>query len=108
MWIVVGLFQSRGVAEDAGNRLRTEGVPEGRIAVKTLQETGPVPKTVEAGLAALSLDPLLFGDVRRTFVDHIHNGETAVMVGADSTGEIDFARETLSQYGPLAVEIFEQ
>ena len=34
--IVVGVFQSEGIAEDARNRLRTEGVPDGDIALKNL------------------------------------------------------------------------
>lgn len=108
MWIVAGLFQSRGIAEDAGKRLRTEGVPDGKVAVRTLHETGPVPQTVKAELAALSIDPLLFGDVRQTFVHRIRNGETVVLVGADSSAEIGFVRDTLGQYGPVAVEVFEQ
>jgi hypothetical protein len=107
MWIVAGLFQSRGIAEDAGKRLRTEGLPDGKWAIQTLRETGPVPKTVVAELAALSVDPLILGDVRRTFVDHIHNGETVVLVDAKSMAEIGFARDTLGQYGPIAVEVFE-
>jgi hypothetical protein len=48
MWIVAGLFESRGIAEDAGKRLRTEGVPDGQVAIRTLKETGPVPKAVDA------------------------------------------------------------
>jgi hypothetical protein len=107
MWIVAGLFESRGIAEDACNRLRTEGVPDARVAIKTLQETGPVPATVKSELAALSLDPLVLGDVRRTFVDHIRNGETIVVVGAESPGESGFAQDTLRQYAPIAIEVFD-
>lgn len=95
MWIVAGLFQSRGIAEDARNRLRTIGVPDGKLAVRTLRETAPVPETVDAELAALSVDPLVFGNVRKTFVDYIRNGETVVLVGAASTLESDAASTTL-------------
>jgi hypothetical protein len=107
MRIVAGLFQSRGIAEDARNRLRSEGVPDDKLAVKTLKETGPLPDTVKSELAALSLDPLLFGDVRRSFVDHIRNGETVVLVGVASPAENDLAQDTLNQYGPIAMEVFE-
>jgi hypothetical protein len=105
MWIVAGLFESRGIAEDAGNRLRAEGMPDGKIAIRTLRETGPVPKTVDAELAALSLDPMVLGDVRHKFVDHIRNGETLAIIGAESTAEIKFAEETMSLYGPIAIEV---
>jgi hypothetical protein len=107
MWIVAGLFESRGIAEDARNRLRTLGVPDGKLAVKTLRQTGPVPKTVDAELSALSVDPLVLGNVRETFVDHIRNGETVVLVGAASTLESEAAQSTLKQYSPIAVELFE-
>jgi hypothetical protein len=104
--IVAGLFQSRGIAEDAGNRLRTEGVRDDRLAVKTFKET-PASVTVQSELAALSIDPLLLGDVRRTFVGHIRNGETVVLVGVNTTSEREFARQTLEQYGPIAIELFD-
>jgi hypothetical protein len=107
MWIVAGLFQSRGIAEDACNRLRTEGVPDDKIAIKTLQEIGPLPDTVRAELAALSIDPLVLGDVRRKFVDYLRNGETIVFVGAESPNESDFAQSTLAQYGPIATVVLD-
>jgi hypothetical protein len=106
MWIVAGLFQSRGTAEDARNRLRTEGVPDDKLAVRTLKETGPIPDTVKAELAFLAVDPMVLGDVRHKFVDHIHNGETLVLIGAVSPSESEFAQDTLEQYGPIAIEVF--
>jgi hypothetical protein len=51
---------------------------------------------------------MILGDVRRTFVDHIRNGETVVMVRAASTAEVSLAQDTLGQYGPIAVEVFDQ
>jgi hypothetical protein len=107
MWIVAGLFQSRGIAEDACNRLRTEGVPDDKIAIKTLKETGPLPPTIKSELAALSIDPLVFGDVRRKFVDHIRNGETVVLVSAQSPNESDSAQNILAQYAPIGIEVFD-
>jgi hypothetical protein len=38
--IVVGLFESEGIAEDACNRLKTEGVPTSDIFLKVLREIG--------------------------------------------------------------------
>ena len=40
---VVGLFRARGQAENARNRLKTEGVAEDRMVLKVLKETAPVP-----------------------------------------------------------------
>ena len=65
--IVVGLFQSEGIAEDARNRLVTEGVPSSAIALKVLQKIGPIPQVMEPELkptssarswSAISVKPL--------------------------------------------------
>ena len=45
--IVVGIFESEGIAEDARHRLRSEGIPNGDIALKILKEIGPIPSTME-------------------------------------------------------------
>jgi len=45
--LVVGLFPSSGIAEDARNRLKAEGVPGSEIALAMLQPT--VPLLPEAG-----------------------------------------------------------
>jgi len=101
--LVVGLFQSSGIALDAYHRLRTEGVPASRLAHRVLKEIGPVPLTVEAELDALSVDPLMLGDVRHTFARFIHNGETAVFVRAGDD-EAKFAADILKLYDPVAIE----
>jgi len=44
---VVGLFRARGQAENARNRLKTEGVAEDRMALKVLKETAPVPPATQ-------------------------------------------------------------
>ena len=44
--LVVGLFRSSGIAEDARNRLKTEGVPDSEIAVTVLEPTAPVLPTM--------------------------------------------------------------
>ena len=42
--IVVAVFDSFGIAEDARNRLQTEGVPDEDIAVRVLRGTAPMPR----------------------------------------------------------------
>jgi hypothetical protein len=84
---VVGLFESKGIAEDAINRLRYEGVPDGNIFPMLIHETAPLPAAVSPAVEALSLDPLVVGNVRDTFAPFIRNGETAVFVRAESEGD---------------------
>jgi hypothetical protein len=102
--LVIGLFPSSGVALDAYHRLHTEGFPRNRLAHCVLQETGAVPPTVRAELEALQVDPMVWGDVRQTFVGRIHNGETAVLVEAADDDEAQSAVDILGLYTPLAVE----
>ena len=105
--IVAGLFQSRGIAEESAGRLRAEGVPQSELSVRVLREVGPVPATMEPELAALEVDPLVFGNVRETFVDHFRNGETVVLVRTHGEAEVAAAISTLRQYAPVAVEVFD-
>ena len=58
---VVGLFSSKGIAEDSCNRLRTEGVPARDIALLVLRQTAPTREveTVADELEALAVDPLV-------------------------------------------------
>jgi hypothetical protein len=102
--LVVGLFPSSGIALDAYHRLRTEGVPASRLAYQVLQETAPPPPNVQTELEALTVDPLLLGDVRHTFARFIHNGETAVFMRAADEGDGEFAVTILGLYGPIAIE----
>ena len=74
--IVVAVFDSFGIAKDARNRLRTEGVPDEDIAVRVLRETAPMPRSMEPELAALSVDPLIWGNVKETFADGISDSAT--------------------------------
>lgn len=105
--LVVGLFPSSGIALDAYHRLHTEGFPTNRLAHRVLKEVGPVPPTVQAELAALEVDPMVWGDVRHTFAPYIHNGETAVLVHTEDEGEAQSAADILGLYTPLAIETAE-
>jgi hypothetical protein len=102
--LVIGLFPSSGIALDAYHRLHTEGFPRNRLAYRVLQETGPVPPSVEVELEALQIDPMVWGDVRHTFASHIRNGETAVMVQALDDAEAQAAADILRLYAPLVVD----
>jgi hypothetical protein len=103
--IVIGLFESSGIAKDARDRLRTEGVADNAIAVRVLKEIGPVPSTMEPELAAFDVDPMVVGNVRETYAQFIHNGETVVLVRAADEKEVGFAIQTLRQFAPVAVDV---
>jgi hypothetical protein len=102
---VVGLFESRGTAEDACNRLRTEGVPAQDVSLLQLRETAPLPAVVEPVVESLSVDPLVVGNVRETFAPFIRNGETAVFVRTHSEDAVDLAVDTIRQYAPMRIKV---
>ena len=102
---VVGLFESKGIAEDAINRLRYEGVPEGSIFPMLISETAPLPAGVSPAIEAQPVDPLVVGNVRETFAPFIRNGETAVYVRAHSEDEVDLAVATIRQYAPVKIRV---
>jgi hypothetical protein len=102
---VVGLFESKGIAEDAINRLRHEGVPESNIFAMLMRETAPLPGAVSPAVEALSVDPLILGNVRETYAPFIRNGETALFVRADSEAEVDLAVDTIRQYAPIKIKV---
>ena len=107
--MVVGLFESEGLARDARNRLHTEGVPQSQMSIVVLHDiASPPPASTRAELAALTVDPLVLGDVQRTFVDYIKNGETAVIVDCPTLADAQFAIETMTLYDPLAIEALER
>lgn len=104
---VVGLFETKGIAEDACNRLKTEGVPARDIALELLHRTAPVPQAVKSELEGFQVDPFLWGDVQNTYVQYIRNGETAVFVRAETEEEVDLAIGTIRQYAPMRIRIVE-
>jgi len=105
--VVVGLFESKGEAENAGHRLVSEGIPKGDISVKMLRRTGPVPKTMEPELETLSLDPFFWflGDLKEDYAGYITNGETAVVVEVPNDGQAAAARSILEMFEPERVDI---
>jgi hypothetical protein len=103
---VVGLFPSKGIAEDACNRLRTEGVPARDIALQVLRQTAPTREveTVADELEALAVDPLVIGNTTENFAPYIRNGETAVFVRAYSEADVELASGTIRQYAPIRIQ----
>jgi hypothetical protein len=104
--IVVGLFESEGTAEDARNRLKTEGVPASDIVLKVLKEIGPIPSTMEPELDASFLGPVILGNFRESFATYIRNGETLVCVLASTDEVVESVVDTLKQYAPVEVKVF--
>ena len=101
---VVGLFESKGIAEDSCNRLKYQGVSAESISLVLLREfASPVPATVASELEGLAVDPLILGNVRESYASYIRNGETAVFVEAHSEADVEQAVLTLQQYSPLRV-----
>jgi hypothetical protein len=103
--LVIGLFESRGIAEDACNRLKTEGVPASEIALRVLSQVGPIPSSMEPELDAAFLSPVILGDFRDSFASYIRNGETLVCVLALTEERVELAVDTLKQYTPLQVGV---
>jgi len=103
--LVIGLFHSSGVAEDAVHRLITEGVTPQNIAHRVLKEVGPIPPVLQPELAALDVDPLIIGNARESFARFIRNGETAVFVRAVDDEQVEFASDVLKLYLPIAIEV---
>ena len=103
--LVIGLFHSSGLAEDAVHRLITEGVAPPDIAHRALKEAGPVPPVLQPELAALEVDPLVICNARQSFARFTRNGEAAVFVRALSDEPAEFASDVLKLYLPLTIEV---
>jgi hypothetical protein len=103
--IVVGVFESEGIAEDARNRLKTEGVPASDIVLKVLKEIGPIPSTMEPELEASFFGPVILGNFRDSFAQFIRNGETLICVQAPTDERVELAIDTLKQYAPIEVKV---
>jgi hypothetical protein len=104
--LVVGLYESRGYAQDAHNRLHTEGMEWSEMALVVIHDTAALPEhTREEESAALLVSPLVLGDVENIFAQYIKNGETAVIVSAPTAVDVEFATDILSLYEPLAIEV---
>jgi hypothetical protein len=106
-WIVVGLYGGRGTAEDARNRLKTEGFAESDLQLRTLREVGPMPQTMAAETADFAIDLFYSNTLPREELTLIHNGETVVSARTRSAEDARAAILTLRQYAPLEIRILE-
>ena len=75
------------------------------VALRVLRPTAPLHPTAEPELDALSVDPLIFGNVQETFAKFIRNGEAVVFVRAADDQEAEFAADTLRQYDPITINV---
>ena len=64
----------------------------------------PVPATVADELEALSVDPLVWGNVRETFASFIRDGEIALLVRAGTDEQVEFATNILRQYASIGLD----
>jgi hypothetical protein len=103
--LVVGLYESRGSAQDAHNRLHTEGMEWSEMALVVIHDTAALPEHTREEESALLVSSLVLGDVESAFAQHIKNGETAVIVSAPTAVDVEFATDILSLYEPLAIEV---
>lgn len=94
-----------GLAEDAVNRLKHEGVPATHVHLLLRETTAPVPRAVEPELEARSVDPLVIGDARNSFAEFIRNGETAIFVRAVDEADVAPAVDTIRQYQPMRIRV---
>ena len=104
--MVVGLYESKGYAQDAHNRLHTEGMPLSDMALVVIHDAASVPEAVrEEELAALAVSPLILGEVEKTFASYLKNGETTVMVQVATPEDVEFVTDIMALYDPLAIEV---
>jgi hypothetical protein len=103
--ILVGVFESQGIAEDARNRLKTEGAPAGDIVLKVLKEIGLIPSTMEPELEASFLGPVILGNFRESFAHYIRNGQTLVRIQVPTDARVELVVDTLKLYAPIEVKV---
>src|SRR5258708_36609650 len=90
---VVGLFESRGIAEDAVNRLKYEGVPATNVFVLLMHETtAGAAAAMTPELAELEGDPFVVGQVLEAGAPLIPNCETPQIGAARTHGGSDLSR----------------
>lgn len=104
---VVGLFGSKGGAENARHRLVTEGVAESDMTERVLSEISEPPPSMDAEFDTLKVDPFFWfmGDIRRDYAEYIRNGETVILVKVPSRQEADAVVAILEMFEPLRVDL---
>jgi hypothetical protein len=108
---VVGLFRARGDAENARNRLKTEGLAsEDRMVLKVLKETATPTGITKMELDSLSLDPFfdILEGLRHEYVSCIRNGETALKVRELTADAAKDVARILGYFDPLRVDVISE
>ncbi len=56
----------------------------------------------------MSVDPLILGGVEQDYAHYIRNGETAVLVRAETDADVQFAIDVVSLYTPMVIEVLKR
>jgi hypothetical protein len=104
---VVGLFRTSGAADNARNRLKTEGYSENRIALKVLKETAPARTAIPEELETMSLAPVFSipGELHQLYLSTIRNGETVLTVGGLNNDGVEDVERILQFFEPLRIDV---
>ena len=104
---VVGLFRTSGAADNARNRLKTEGYSEDRIALKVLKETASARAAIPEELETMSLAPVFFipGELQELYLSSIRNGETVLTVGGLINDGVEDVERILQFFEPLRIDV---
>jgi hypothetical protein len=104
---VIGLFRTSGSADNARNRLKTEGFSEDQIMLKVLKEIAPAKTAIPEELVTESLNPFvdILGDLLQPYVSYIRNGETVLMVRGLSDNDAEDVARILQFFDPLRVDV---
>ena len=107
---VVGLFRTSGSADNARNRLKTEGFSEDRIMLRVLKETAPARTAIPEELATESLNPFfaVLGDLVQPYVSYIRNGETVLLVRGLADNDAEDVARILQFFDPLRVDLISE
>jgi hypothetical protein len=104
---VIGLFRTSGSADNARNRLKTEGFSEDGIMLKVLKEAAPARTAIPEELVTESLNPFIdiLGDLLQPYVSYIRNGETVLLVRGLSNDDAEDVARILQFFDPLRVDV---
>jgi hypothetical protein len=106
---VVGLYPTRGLAEEVRKKLQAEGIPESNISLGAnsgdLSEQG---NTLASPHEESFWDWLFGGEVssgeRERYSGHLRRGRVAVSVRARSDAEQQKVTDVMEQFDPLDIE----
>ena len=108
--MVIGLFRTSGSADNARNRLKTEGFSEDLIMLKVLKEIAPAKTAIPEELVTESLNPFvdILGDLLQPYVSYIRNGETVLVVRGLTNNDAEDVSRILQFFDPLRVDVISE